>query len=291
MAENSKIEWTDHTFNGWWGCMKVSEGCQHCYAETFSKRVGRNIWGPAATTERWRTKGPWRDILKWDKRAKADGVRRKVFCQSMSDFFEDHPQLVSWRNEATEILEQLEWLDVQLLTKRPENIARMTPAFWTRYQWPAHVWIGTSVENQEAADKRIPELLKVPAAIRFLSCEPLLGPVDISTIGSFGLGQCLECAGAGETSGHYGRSDGIDWCASCLGKGEDPDAVVSWVIVGGESGHHARPMQIEWAQSLSEQCRAAGVAFFMKQLGGAIDKRHDITAFPPDLQVREFPIC
>lgn len=240
MAENSKIEWTDNTLNFWWGCMKVSPGCQHCYAETFSKRVGRNIWGPAATTERWRTKGPWRDVLKWDKAAKSEGIRRKVFCQSMSDFFEDHPQLYSWRAEAVEILESLEWLDVQLLTKRPENIRLMVPDGWMKV-WPTHIWVGTSVENQEQADKRIPELLKVPAKIKFLSCEPLLGPVD--------LGFPFV------SDNPYMIEDHVDW-----------------VIVGGESGHGARPMQPIWAQSLRDQCNAAGVAFHFKQWGEYIAK-------------------
>ncbi len=215
--------------------MKISPGCQHCYAETFSKRVGRNIWGPAATTERWRTKGPWRDVLKWDAAAKAEGIRRKVFCQSMSDFFEDHPQLVDWRNEAIEILEQLEWLDVQLLTKRPENIGGMVPVWWTKVQWPAHIWVGTSVENQAAADERIPYLLEIPAKVRFLSCEPLLGPIDFRKVPGFNrIG--LNLSG---------------W----------------WCIVGGESGHNARPMHPDWARSLHQQCSSAGVAFHFKQWG------------------------
>lgn len=272
MGKDTGISWTDHTGNFWWGCMKVSAGCTNCYAETFSKRVGRDIWGPPSTTERWRTSGPWKDILKWDKQAKADGVRRKVFCQSMSDFFEDHPQLVDWRREAIEILEQLEWLDVQLLTKRPDNIGRMTPAFWTRYEWPKHVWIGTSVESQEAADKRIPELLKIPASVRFLSCEPLLGPVDLS---EWLPQECLDCD-------DYDHRD--------QGTMLHDDSPIHWAIVGGESGHHARPMQIEWARSLVEQCQAAGVACWFKQLGGAMDKRHNLEDLPVDLRVREFPV-
>lgn len=248
MAENSKIEWTDHTVNFWWGCLKVSPGCAHCYAERDSNRYGRNVFGPAATTERWRTKGPWTDILKWDKKAKAEGVRRRVFAQSMSDFFEEHPQLVPWRAEAVSILESLEWLDVQLLTKRPENISRMVPGWMER--WPQHVWIGTSVENQAMADKRIPELLKVPAAVRFLSCEPLLGTID--------LGRAIGC-------GYY--------CDEVVGHVDHPfwtrgiASPIHWIIVGGESGPNARPMHPQWARSLRDQCREAGVAFFFKQHG------------------------
>lgn len=261
MAENSKIEWTDHTANFWWGCVKVSPGCQHCYAETFSKRVGRNIWGPAATTERWRTVGPWRDILKWDKAAAAEGVRKRVFAQSMSDFFEDHPQLESWRAEACVILEGLKWLDIQLLTKRPENIKRMVPPHWLE-QWPSHIWIGTSVENQSVADERIGHLMYVPAAVRFLSCEPLLGPLLLS--------------------GYLSMRDfhGIDW-----------------VIVGGESGHNARYMDMNWAKSIVAQCRAADVPVFVKQLGTRVAqlcehrdrKGGDINEWPSALRIREFP--
>lgn len=224
--ENSKIEWTDSTCNFWWGCFKVSDGCKNCYAETLSSRYGKRIWGPASTTEREKTKGPWRDILKWDAAAKRAGVRSKVFVQSMSDFFENHHQLITWRNAATEILEQLEWIDVQLLTKRPENILHMVPASW-RVNWPKHIWIGTSVENQEAADKRIPHLLEVDADVHFLSCEPLLGPVDINEY----------------------------W----------PD--IEWVIVGGESGHNARPMHPKWVSNLADHCQERGVKFFFKQWG------------------------
>ena len=206
MAEKTGIQWTDHTANFWWGCMKVSPGCANCYAEAWSKRYGRAIWGPAATTTRWRTKGPWRDILRWDAKAAADGVRRRVFAQSMSDFFEEHPQLDEWRAEACEILAGLKHLDVQLLTKRPENIRRMVPDEWLT-AWPSHIWIGTSVENQEQANKRIRHLLASPAAIHFLSCEPLLGEVDLIEAGA-------------------------------LYNGAYPS--ISWVIAGGESGPKAR---------------------------------------------------
>lgn len=255
MAEKTGIQWADHTVNFWWGCMKVSPGCANCYAEVWSKRYGRAIWGPAATTARWRTKGPWRDILRWDARAAADGVRRRVFAQSMSDFFEEHPQLDEWRAEACEILAGLKHLDVQLLTKRPENIRRMVPDEWLT-AWPSHIWIGTSVENQEQANKRIRHLLGVPAAIHFLSCEPLLGLVD--------LPYRMEW------------SSDEDWANNgpphvTLGISEEPDSQIGWVIVGGESGPKARPMRPAWARSLRDQCQAAGVPFFMKQNGEFLD--------------------
>jgi protein gp37 len=283
MGENSKIEWCDHTWNGWWGCQKVSPGCEHCYAETFSKRVGRNIWGPAKTTERWRTQGPWHDIRKWDAQAKREGVRRRVFCQSMSDFFEDHPQVAPWRKEAFGLLESLEWLDVQLLTKRIENVRRMVPASWLQ-SWPAHVWMGTSVEDQVRADERIPHLLQIPAPVRFVSAEPLLGPVD--------LGHAIPC-------GYY--------CDEAVGHVDHPfwtpgiASPIQWVIVGGESGPHARPFHVEWGVDLMSQCADAGIAFFWKQMGDHLIDRHgerirlkaakgsDWAEWPEELRVREFP--
>ena len=256
MAETTGIQWTDHTANFWWGCMKVSPGCAHCYAETWSKRYGRDIWGPAATTARWRTKGPWRDILRWDARAAADGVRRRVFAQSMSDFFEEHPQLDEWRAEACEILAGLKHLDVQLLTKRPENVQRMVPAAWLA-EWPRHIWIGTSVENQELADRRIPLLMDIPAAVRFLSCEPLLGPIDLGLFGT--VPGCTDNGGC-----YHLAADRIHW-----------------VIVGGESGHKARPMHPDWARSLRDQCQEAGVPFHFKQWGEYCTTSYDMATGQP----------
>ena len=268
MSENSKIEWTTHTCNFWWGCFKVSPGCTNCYAETLSKRYGKDIWGPASTTERQRTKGPWRDILKWNKAAADKDEPTYVFVQSMSDFFEDHPQVAEWREEAMEILESCENLTIQLLTKRPENIPSMAP-HWME-AWPAHIWIGTSVENQKYARKRINWLEIIPAKVRFLSVEPLLGPVDLDEW----IGDCLDCDALIcihrklGTVNHYRDGD------------ERP--AFDWVIVGGESGHNKRPMDLAWARSLRDQCANAGVPFFFKQ----IDK---IQPIPDDLMIREFP--
>src|SRR5512146_683116 len=127
MAKNSGIAWTDDTANFWWGCQKVDQGCAHCYAETLSKRVGKSIWGPPATTDREIKKAIWRDLPKWDNEARAAGVRRKVFVQSMSDFLEDHPALVEPRKRAVVLLESLTNVDVLLLTKRPEDAPRFLP--------------------------------------------------------------------------------------------------------------------------------------------------------------------
>lgn len=232
MSENSKIEWTDHTANFWWGCVKVSDGCKNCYAETWANRWGKSIWGPASNTGREYKQSAWRDLPKWDKAAIAEGVRRKVFAQSMADFFEDHPQVTEWRRDALHLISQCTNLDFQVLTKRPENVnlmieqatAKQADAFFADNP---HVWIGTSVENQQVADERIPRLLDIPASVRFLSMEPLLGEVNVL---------------------RYIK--GIDW-----------------VIAGGESGHKARPMHNGWVQYIRDQCIAADVPFLFKQWG------------------------
>lgn len=231
--QNSKIEWCDHSFNPWHGCVKVSPGCQHCYAETLDKRFGRAVWGPAKTTARMEMSADyWKQPLKWDKEARKAGERRRVFCASMADVFEDHPQLEWPRANLWGLIETTPNLDWLLLTKRPENILRMVPRQWWEDEPPANVWYGTSVESQEYADKRIPELIHVPAVVRFLSCEPLLGPVDLSPW--------------------------LDPTSLCY---------LNWVICGGESGPGARPMHPDWARSLRDQCQDAGVAFHFKQHG------------------------
>lgn len=243
MGENSKIEWTDHTFNPWIGCVKVSPGCQHCYAEAQNKRWGKDLWGvdkPRQVT----SDAYWKQPFTWNAEAEAAGERRRVFCASMADVFEDRPDLIEPRGRLIELIAATPALDWLLLTKRPQGILdrldevvqlpRGDEGDWIASQWldgnpPANVWLGTSVENQKVADERIPHLLRVPAAVRFLSCEPLLGEIDIE---------------------HHLRKEGIDW-----------------VIVGGESGHGARPMHPQWARGLRDQCEMFGVSFFFKQWG------------------------
>src|SRR6266542_5608953 len=172
MGQNSKIEWTHHTFNPWWGCVKVSPGCEHCYAETLSARYGHRVWGPAKTTSR-RLFGPdhWADPLKWNAVAQRESVRHRVFCASMADAFEDHPLLQPARDMLWQTIEATPWLDWLLLTKRPENISRLLPTPWL-VEPRANVWLGTSVEDRRRAAERIPQLASIRAAVRFLSCEP-----------------------------------------------------------------------------------------------------------------------
>lgn len=272
MAENSKIEWTHHTVNFWWGCSKVSPACANCYAEGQVERFHSGNWGPNGS-RRIRVEAASREAMKYQRQAAKDGIRLRVFTNSMSDFFEDRRDLDIPRLEALDVIRKTPDLDWLILTKRPERIVdllklaigpsitgyRMILAEWLT-DWmqgntPRNVWLGTTVEDQERADQRIPALLQVPAAVRFLSCEPLLGKVLLDNRetswltcnGSEPYGE--PCLTAQETHGdaHF---HGIDW-----------------VICGGESGPHARPMQTDWARGLRDQCAKAGVPFLFKQWG------------------------
>lgn len=241
MGEVTKIAWTDATFNPWLGCQKVSPGCTSCYAETLvTGRMRLPVWGPPKTTERKRTSAAnWREPLRWNKRAAANGVRERVFCASLADVFEDHPMVAPWREELFAMIEQTPALDWLLLTKRPENLLRTLPTDWLEEPRP-NVWLGTTVEDQRRADERIPHLLATPAAVRFLSCEPLLEAVALSPYLVDDLYRM----------GRASRRTEIDW-----------------VIVGGESGPGARPFDLAWARSIVRECRDAGVACFVKQMG------------------------
>jgi protein gp37 len=252
MAEKTTIGWTDATFNPWVGCQKWSPGCLSCYAAVDTRpRVlrakGLEVWGPPSTTPRERTTSTWGIPMRLHKKALAAGTRTRLFVASLCDIFEDHPQVAPWRAEALALLERCTALDVQLLTKRPENIMSMVPAHW-RTAWPSHVWVGATVEDQKRAEQRIPRLLRVPARVRFLSCEPLLEAVNLEAVFSV-------YDKHGEPSGPRCNLDGTP--------------SVSWVIVGGESGHNARPFDLAWARSIVRQCADAGVACFVKQMGDA----------------------
>lgn len=231
MAKDSAIEWTHHTFNPWWGCTKVSPGCKHCYAETWAKRVGQDVWGPKAE-RRELSDAYWRQPLAWNAQALRAGKRARVFCASMADVFEDRRDLDARRERLWRLIDATPMLDWLLLTKRPQNVARLAPY---GERWPANVWLGATAENQKWLDKRMAELGALKAKVLFLSCEPLLGALDFSA-----------------------------WIAAAA-RGER--RMVDWIIVGGESGHHARPMNPQWARSVRDQCVAAGVRFHFKQFG------------------------
>lgn len=362
MAENSGIEWTTHTWSPWRGCTKVSPGCANCYADSTAKRnpSALGIWGPKGKRV---VNADWKAPLRWNRQAEKAGERWRIF-PSMCDPFEDwsgpmhdaaenvlystgdYPRwqtadsvnlrafpgfdaadptfrttMADVREAFLYLVEETPNLDWLVLTKRPENVMRMLSGF--RLDIPPNVWLGTSVEDQPRADERIPHLLRCPAAVRFLSCEPLLGPVDLR-------------------NPFYGlfpeATPTLDLHDLPGGEPDEPTADrsrgIHWVIVGGESGHGARPCDPRWVGAIVEQCRAAGVPAFVKQMGANVvtpndrvedqfnDGRrgwpdpcveHDINGFredfqgadcrirlrdkkggdwsewPPDLRVREFP--
>lgn len=291
MATNSKISWTDHTFNAWWGCTKVHPGCANCYAETWDGRWGGSHWGKDAP--RRMVVGEWGKPKQWEACAKDEQRRCLVFASSMCDVFEDYPEdrpvvdqqgnpvlmppqfydryapgaknIVTWtvpslRARLLDIFEPMEWTTLLLLTKRPENIARMVPQRWLK-NWPAHVWTGTSPCDNPTAEKCIPPLLEVPGK-HFLSIEPMIGAVHLQ---------------------RYDRDR------------------INWVIVGGESEQrgNCREFPVEYAMDVVEWCGDA-TPCFVKQIGscptcadGPLDiqsvKGEDRNEWPLQLRVQRFP--
>lgn len=253
MAENSAIEWTDTTWNPLAGCTRDSEGCDHCYAAVMSLRLeamaqadiaaGKDPGGKkkyiGIATKNNKGIAAFNGRINLDEDALMEPYRwrkpRRVFVNSMSDLF--HKDVPEWFIlSAFNVMKDNPQHTFQVLTKRPERAVN----FAQRYGMglPRNVWIGTSVENQEQADKRIPELLKVPAAVRFLSCEPLLGPVTLLM--------------------------DFTWLV---------DGMISWVIVGGESGHNARPMHPDWVRAIRDECIGTGTPFLFKQWGEWLEGR------------------
>ena len=176
MGQHSAIEWTDHTFNPWWGCKKVSPGCEHCYAETWALRYGFDLWGN--NQRRFFSKAHWNEPLIWNRKAIEQKTRARVFCASMSDVFEDNPILFEERRRLWSLISKTDNLDWLLLTKRPENMKKFVPY---KGKWPINVWAMATTENQELADYRIPFLLNIDSEIKGLSIEPMLGPVNIKS--------------------------------------------------------------------------------------------------------------
>lgn len=300
MGANSAISWTDHTFNPWIGCQKVSAACANCYAAVdsparVSRAHGLELWGPAATAKRRVTgSGNWNQPKKWNGESARQhwrgGQRMRVFCASQADIFEDFTGdvvndkgqplyteydcsgAVKWstyplngepmklddaRVRLFQLMEETASLDWLLLTKRPENILRMVPEHW-RQAFPGNIWVGTTVEDQAAADLRIPQLLTVPASVRFLSCEPLLGPVDV-----FRPLIQSPVTIAGHPWGEY----------------------LHWVIAGGESGPSARISSIDWVRNLRDDCLRHDVPFHFKQWGEWVE--FDQVNFPDQSKPRQ----
>lgn len=251
MAENTEIQWADATFNPWSGCTKVSPACDHCYAEVnYSVKMRGVKWGKYGNRI-IASDSMWKQPLVWNRKAEAEGVRKRVFCASLADVFEGAESMPenavadieNARTRLGKLILDTPYLDWLLLTKRPENVIRFARQMWIRFDdslpLPPNVWIGTTVENQKYADLRIPHLLSIPAKVRFLSIEPLLGPIRLH-----------------------------EWLLSEHGRrliAAKPGLV--WIIVGGESGHKARPMHPDWVRSIRDQCQAAGVPFHFKQHG------------------------
>ena len=229
MGDKTAIEWTDHTFNPWIGCQKVSPGCDNCYAEKLVRRYGWTTWG--AHGERKRTSTAyWRKPFAWNRLAQQARKPSRVFCASLADVF-DNQAPADVRNDLFELIRGTPWLHWQLLTKRPQLIARYLPRDWWGYQngYP-NVWLGITAENQIEYNRRWSYLQTTPASVRFVSYEPALGPINLT--GYF----------------HFHR-------------------VPDWVIWGGESGPGARQMEPSWAASITAECERLNVAVFGKQWG------------------------
>lgn len=306
--KHTSIEWCDHTWSPWRGCTKVSPGCANCYAEKLSKRNPSVLgqWGKGKPRVLAKN---WSEPVKWNEDS-ADGIEEGILLDKNIGKKRVFPSLCDWLDEEVPI----EWLcrflkliydtpdlDWLLLTKRPENFEhRITSAAASGFvpdisawlnSWalegghPINVWVGTSVEDQQRADERIPALLKIPSRLRFLSVEPMLGEVELRLRDrSFGFPKHIT------KEGHaVGIPQGIDW-----------------VIIGGESGHGSRPCNVEWVRSLLRQCIAFGIPCFVKQLGARAmtspmkwflaggrevkaSKGEDPMEWPVDLRVRKFP--
>lgn len=274
MAEQSAIEWCDHTFNPWEGCQKVGPGCDHCYAETRNARYNKGTslnWGPGSPRRRT-SAANWKKPLKWAREANAFGAkhgrRQRVFCASLADVF-DNAVDPAWRLDLFKLIDATPELDWLLLTKRIGNVAAMIEEMApgrTLADLP-HVWLGATIVNRDEMLRDGPKLIAVDAAVRFWSGEPLLGDL-----------------------------------------GEVPSELLpDWVIVGGESGQGARPMHPDWVCSLRNQCAAGGVPFLFKQWGEYKlyeDERADCfwldpnghvyggpTTWPPESDELRAPMC
>jgi len=271
VGEKTGIQWTDATVNFWWGCTKVGPGCDHCYAETQAKRFGGEHWGVGVP--RRKIKGAVallhrldNDYSEWA----ADSccwphlnipLKRRVFIQSMSDLF-DLEVPIEWFAEAWDVIERCNRITIQIVTKRVSAIEKRLATIG-RTTWPKHAGLIISVTNQDEADRDVPRLLALKEKLGIpwagLSCEPLLGPIDLTPKADATYRLLSEWYGPDgfDPTGSQPRRDRLEGCFP----------KIDWVIVGGESGSHARPMHPQWARDLRDRCMAAGVPFFFKQWG------------------------
>jgi protein gp37 len=236
----TSIAWCDYTFNLAWGCIESSAGCDFCYARVLAHRYGFDVWGKGKPRRTFGAKY-WNEPLRWNRSATALGERHRVFCSSMTDVFLNDKAIDVERIKLWPLIDQTSSLDWLILTKHPERFRGNIPDV------KPNVWLGVSVEDNSAA-WRVDYLRRTPAAIRFLSVEPMLGPIDNVNL------------------------DGIDQ-----------------VIVGGESGHGARLMDIAWVRDVRDRCTESGTAFFLKQLGGSVNKRGHEDAILDGRRWTEYP--
>lgn len=323
MSANTKIQWAHHTWNPWRGCAKVSPGCANCYAEEWGRRFGVE-WGHGKPRKHG-AKAYMRQPFQWDAKALAaaqraerdsyedpltpTGYERPRVFPSLMDWLD--PEVpIEWLVELLDTIRQTPNLDWLLLTKRPQlwkariaaacdSIARLGPKadlktwiwhwlgepFLPRSIPPSNVWLGVSAEDQQRWDERVPVLLRSPALVRFVSVEPMLGPVEMSNA-LWEVGYEPHCG---------------DRCSRDADSPFHPTRNLHWIILGGESGRKARPCNVDWIRSGVRQCWEAGVRVFVKQLGSdAIaggdfryhtkhSKGGDPEEWPEDLRVREFP--
>lgn len=310
MSENTKIEWATHSWSPWRGCTKVSEGCANCYAETLSKRNPAVLgeWGkgkPRVLAKNWGDPIRWngRRICKcgciqvpidWPHpmrcpKCASDWIKQRVF-PSLCDWLDDEVP-IEWLAQFLKLIHDTPHLDWLLLTKRPQNwrqrLAEVLAEMLQKKPWdawdfvdgwlnghaPPNVWFGVSVENQKRAEERIPELLKIPAKLRWLSVEPLLGPIEIPS----------------------------DWFHGYWRKNLSNEGF-HWMVIGGESGYGSRPCTVNWIRYLVHRCRRSDVPVFVKQLGAnPVDSNNipfdgishpkggDPSEWPEDLRIRQFP--
>lgn len=317
MGDRTGITWTDHTYNPWWGCVKVSPACDFCYAERDAHRYGfadgggngPELWGKGTERRRLSDKTLNRPLV-WDRDAAAAGRPALVFCASMADVFEARDDLDPDRARLWDLIERTPNLRWQLLTKRPEQIRRRVPRRWLEEPgnlmcdrcgasasiplgascpdhdprptgWPPHAWVGATVEDQHFAELRVPRLLEVPAPVRFLSIEPLLGPVDLTHIDT------------------HERVEGMYWVNALTGRNTDMGRpcrdvpTIAWAIIGGESGPGHRPMDLGHARAVAGQLTSAGVPTFFKQVSGlrsgnpGPEDLEALKGFPPEAGPRD----
>jgi len=269
MGKDSKIEWTDHTFNPWWGCVPRGMGCVHCYAKDFAERMGYDVWGTDNPRRVFKEKH-WYEPIRWNQAAHKIGERHKVFCGSMCDIFETrgcreyNQALNTEREKLWNLIDATPHLIWLLLTKRPENIWKLLPDYWILSDVPSNVWFGVSTSTQAELDELWTildsETHYLQPSVLFLSLEPLVEPVDLTMV----LTE-IDCG-----------DEEHDWWTRA------PD----WVILGAESGRKRRPFDAAWAVGPYEQCHKLGIPFFGKQDSGL---RPGMPLLINGQEVKEFP--